>query len=166
MNLLLYLKMKRRKKRKLSLTPEKREQERVKGCIFAFIILITGTYCYIYDSYTDYEHPLVPNLLNLITGQNIIPDEQPMFLQDYYIKNQSMKDIVYIDGHYTVLYDISKQPENKISGMFLYMIILFLPLFIIILGNFKVKKLSVYRVKLFFKQIKQNMNNDYKESKQ
>jgi nitrate reductase NapE component len=144
-----------KKKQRKILTAEEKEKERIKVVVFSFVICIVGTYGYLIDIY-DGGGPLIPNPINLLAGKVIIPDEAPMFIGDYYIANQNMLPIkVYYtvfggEGRNVVAYDISHQNENKVSGVFFYMILCFLPLFIIGLVGKKVEKINKKKIIEFF----------------
>lgn len=129
------------------------EQERLFSVIFSFAVLCVGIFGYMYDNYTDPDNPLVPNLLNIILGFDLIPDEEPMFIENYYIKNQSMNPI-YVDGHYRVVFDVSKQKDNKVSGIWLYMLMCFTPLFIIGLTGVKIEKIDKKKIRKLLNEFK------------
>lgn len=145
------------KKQKKILTLKEKEQERIKVIVFSFTICIIGTYGYLIDIY-DGGGPLVPNPINLIAGRTIIPDEAPMFVGDYYINNQSMIPVLLyysvFGGNRVVAYDISHQKEGKVSGIFFYMILCFLPLFLIAMVGNKVDKLNKQSIKSFLGNLK------------
>jgi hypothetical protein len=101
-----------------------------------------------YESYTYHPYnSLVPNILNLISQKilhyDIMPSDQPMFMEWYYMKpykNESLND-------YCKRVPVNLRLENKIWGGWLYMIFLFLPLFIIQLLNLKVEKIKKEKIK-------------------
>jgi nitrate reductase NapE component len=150
--------MQLKKKQRKKLSKKEFEKERKKIVAFTFVVCIVGTYGFLIDVYTDVDNPLMPNFINLIFQREVIPDEEQMFIGDYYIINQSMSPVKIKtdDGkyRYTVAYDINKMKENKISGVFFYMIMCFLPLFIIGMAGERIKKINKRRIKDFFKKKK------------
>jgi hypothetical protein len=145
------------RKQKKILTLKEKEQERLKVVVFSFVVCMIGTYGYLIDAY-DGGGPLVQNPINIIAGRTIIPDEQPMFTGDYYITNQNMLPIKIYFGVFgssnVVAYDISHQSENKVSGIFFYMTLCFIPLFLIGMSGYKVDKLNKQMIKGFFGNLK------------
>lgn len=103
------------------------------------------------ESYTYHPYnSLVPNIGNIISrrfiGYDIIPDEQPMFLSDYYVKPFVGES----QGDYFNRVPVDLRLENKIWGGWLYMIVMFLPLFIISLLGLHVDKIDKKKIKEFF----------------
>jgi hypothetical protein len=110
-----------------------------------------------YESYTYHPYnSLVPNIINLIFNKEIIPDDNTMFMSEYYIKpmkNETMNE--YINR---VPSDL--RIENKIWGGWLYMIIMFLPLFIISILGLKVEKIDKEKIKRFMVYAKKYIHNN------
>jgi hypothetical protein len=115
-------------------------QERLFSTTFSFIILVIGVYGYLVDSYTDRNNPLLPNVLNTLFNREIIPDEHTMFVESYYV-NDSIT-YVNVQGRTICVLDSSHEKDNMISGSWLYMIIMFLPIFIISILDLKVDKIT------------------------
>ena len=120
-------------------------------------------YGYIYEGVYTY-HPynsLVPSIANIISKRflhyDIIPDENSMFLSDYYIKpykNETMKE-------YTNRVPSDHRLENKIWGGWLYMIIMFLPIFIISISGLKVEKITKKKIKYIIINIRKCMLHNF-----
>jgi hypothetical protein len=126
------------------MTSKERENERKKACVFCFVVICVAMCGYMYEGVFTY-HPfnsIIPNPINLIAGRQIIPDEPDMFLSDYYIKpyhNESMNDYI---NRVPTQYRL----DNKMWGGWMYLFMMFIPLFIISVVGARVEKIDKHKI--------------------
>jgi len=136
-----------RKKQRQLLTQEEEEKQRLKSCIFCFIILIVAISGYMYEGVFTY-HPdksLVPNFLDYVYKTNYIDDTNTY--GDYHTPIPVTK------------YDIK---PNMVWTGWMLMIMLFTPLFIILLTGVKTEKITKEKISIHLNMIKKYYEEEKK----